>query len=85
MQELHRFKKNDLEEVKFEVGEYKGSEVLNIRTFVRGFDGQDIPTKKGLTFSLDLLPDFAEGLSKVITYTEKTSKPVTIGEGKENG
>jgi len=62
--QIYEFRKNDLETVKILTDNYMGTDVLNIRTFVVNQSGEDVPTKKGLTLALDLLPELLLGLEK---------------------
>jgi len=62
---IHAFEKNSGEEVRVSLTTYKGRQYLDIRAYYQGDDGQRHPGKKGITLSLDLLPELETGLSKL--------------------
>jgi hypothetical protein len=53
---VYEFEKNSTECVRAELTTYKGYKLLDIRAWVER-DGQWIATKKGLSLSIDLLPE----------------------------
>jgi hypothetical protein len=57
------FQKNKYEEVRFQIKEYKGKDLIDIRiwTDVKGAD-QKIPTTKGVTMNISHFPDLKKGL-----------------------
>jgi hypothetical protein len=68
---IHSFQKNQEEEIRFSLKEYKERRYLDIRLwFVSPNDGEYRPTKKGITLSLDHLAEIKRGL-------ERTSKAVS--------
>jgi len=54
--ELAAFKKNDREQVKILVSEFRGRRILNIRVFYSNSSGDWLPSKKGLALAVDKLP-----------------------------
>jgi len=60
------FSKNVRERVVLSLNEFKGKHYLDMRIFTAPENGgaQDIPTKKGLTLSVDLYPQFKEALAQ---------------------
>ena len=54
--ELAAFKKNDKEQVKLILSDFKGMRILNIRVYFLNKDGEWLPTKKGLAFAVEKLP-----------------------------
>ena len=62
---LHSFAKNEEEEVRFSIREYKDRRYLDFRIWYQTKEGEYHPTKKGLTLSLELLPEVMRGLEKI--------------------
>lgn len=68
---IDTFEKNTLEEVRTQLTNFKGYDLLDIRVYVKKDPEKDyIPTKKGLTLKTELLPRLKEALLKA----EKTLK-----------
>lgn len=64
-QVVHSFKRNENEEVKISVGNYKDRDYVDIRVFF--FDaatGEPKPTKKGVTLNCALVGELIEGLRR---------------------
>lgn len=55
-------KKNNAEQIRIEKLNYKGHDVVNMRVWWTSPEGREIPTKKGLTITLDMLPDLLTAL-----------------------
>jgi len=51
-------KKNMTEEIRIAIRNYKGREFVDIRLFFQNDQGEMIPTKKGVSFSPELIPEF---------------------------
>ncbi len=62
--ELGTFAKNSREEIRLTLDTFKGVELVNIRVWYRGDDGDYRPSKKGVAFKLDLLPQVIAALHK---------------------
>jgi hypothetical protein len=56
--------KSDQEEIRFAVGEYKGHEYIDIRSYFRSPDGFR-PTKKGITLKPALYGELLKGVFQV--------------------
>ena len=65
------FKKNKFQEVRVGVREFKGNDLVDIRTWTmtQGTD-EMVPTAKGVSININLLPD----LKKALTEVEKVLK-----------
>jgi hypothetical protein len=61
---IHAFPKNPLEEIRVSLTVFKKKQYIDLRVYYKGDDGEYHPSKKGLTLSLDLLPDLVEGVQK---------------------
>ena len=58
---LSEFQKNLTERVRARIGEYSGHKFVDIRIFYTDEASGDLkPTKKGVTFSPELWPEFKE-------------------------
>ncbi len=62
---IHAFEKNSSEEVRVCLTTYKGRRYLDIRAYYQGDDGQRHPTRKGITLSLDLVPELETSLKRL--------------------
>ncbi len=56
---------SDTSELKFYVDEYKGHRYGSIRTFLKGSDGYNGPTKAGVTLNAPVLEGVVEALGKL--------------------
>ena len=56
------FRKNTAEEVRVSIGEYKGKQYASIRVYVENDFSEWIPTKKGITLSVDVLPELVRAV-----------------------
>ena len=62
---VYTIAKNPEEEVRFTVGQYKDRHYLDLRLwFQPAKGGQYRPTKKGLTLSLEHIPELKKGLER---------------------
>jgi hypothetical protein len=61
---IHSFPKNPLEEIRISLTMFKKKQYLDLRVYYKGDDGEYHPSKKGLTLSLDLMPDLEEAVRK---------------------
>jgi hypothetical protein len=61
---IHAFSKNPLEEIRVSLTVFKKKQYIDLRVYYRGDDGEYHPSKKGLTLSLDLLPELLEAVQK---------------------
>jgi hypothetical protein len=63
---VHTFDKSPTEQVQVALSTYKGKTYADLRIYFRAEDGEYRPTKKGITVSLDLLPELGEAVTKLI-------------------
>jgi len=73
---VYRFSRNENEDISFSVREFKERLYCDIRIFFKASDNEWHPTKKGITFRIDLLPEVQKGISKLIAFcsTSEVSK-----------
>jgi hypothetical protein len=55
--------KNQREELRFTLDEYKGHRFVSLRIYAPGRDGKMVPTRSGVTFRPDLLAEVREALN----------------------
>lgn len=54
--------KNTREEVRVSLDDWRGYDLVSVRVFYRRKAGEPLPTKKGITFDVKLLPEIIEAL-----------------------
>jgi single-stranded DNA-specific DHH superfamily exonuclease len=76
VQVIHTFQKNKEEEVRFSIREYKERQYFDVRVwFLSGEGGEYHPTKKGITLSLELLPELRKGIERVSRQASELALP----------
>lgn len=58
-------KKNALDIIRIQRTKYKGHDLIDIRVYVEDRNGEKIPTKKGITFKVELLDEIIEALKEI--------------------
>lgn len=62
------FDKNTSEEVRVELSNFKGHDLVGVRVYaMSNASGDQVPTRKGLTLNVRLLPTLIEGLQAAET------------------
>ena len=56
-------KKNASEEIKIEISEYNNHDLFSMRIWAQIGDDKKVPTKKGITVNIKLLPDLIKALN----------------------
>ena len=59
---IAQFEKNATEVVRVSLTEYRGRKLLDVRVYYSDDEGQYRPTKKGVSLSVDVYPDFKRAL-----------------------
>ncbi len=60
------FKKNKFQEVRVGIREYKGNDLVDIRTWTMTQGAEEmVPTAKGVSININLLPDLKKALEVV--------------------
>lgn len=62
---IYEIAKNEREVIKLKKSEFKGKEYIDFRTYIKQPNGEDIPTKKGISLSMDLLEEFKKAVAKL--------------------
>ncbi|MFC2169959.1 transcriptional coactivator p15/PC4 family protein [Acidobacteriota bacterium] len=63
--DVYEFNKNSVEKVKITLQEFKGHKLLDIRVYYEKDKNEFLPTKRGISLSLDLLSELLAGIKKV--------------------
>ncbi|WP_454917296.1 transcriptional coactivator p15/PC4 family protein [Xanthobacter sediminis] len=63
-------RKNAREEIRVSLGEYNGHQLFSARVWFEADDGSMRPSKAGLAFRVDRLPDFAEAVQAALKAQE---------------
>jgi hypothetical protein len=68
MKTLAKIEKNPAEEIRFSLTEWKSKKYVDIRIWIKADPGEgqeEIPTKKGIRFLAELIPEFIKILQKI--------------------
>ncbi len=70
---ISQFTKNAVEEVRVSLTEYRGHKLIDLRVYYEPRDGGErLPSKKGLTISVELFPELKKALGELeATLVEK--------------
>lgn len=63
--------KNSREHVRVGLGEFKGHQLFSVRVWVDKGDGAALPTQKGLTCAVALLPALIEAMQATLDHARK--------------
>lgn len=81
-QTVYAFQKNALEEVRAQITEYRGHQLIDIRVWLKGREGRDArPTRKGIALEVEQFPD----LKQAVLELEKAlrAENLLVEEGVE--
>ena len=71
------FKKNKFQEIRVMLREFKGNDIIDIRTWTvnQGFDESDnmVPTVKGITIKVDKLADLQKALMQTFEVLKENN------------
>lgn len=59
---IEQFAKNATEVVRVSLTEYRGRKLVDVRVYYADNEGQYRPTKKGVSLSVDVYPDFKRAM-----------------------
>ena len=62
---IAQFEKNATEVVRVSLTEYRGRKLVDVRVYYSDDEGQYHPTKKGVSLSVDVYPDFKRALMEL--------------------
>jgi Transcriptional Coactivator p15 (PC4) len=71
MNVVHTFVKNSFDEVWTYLQPFRGKQFAHVRIFTSGDNDEMLPTKKGITISLNDLPKLAEAVAALIRAAEE--------------
>jgi len=64
--------KNVREHLRVGIGEFKGHQLFSVRVWADKGDGTSVPTPKGITCAVTLLPAVIEALEATLSHARKT-------------
>jgi hypothetical protein len=64
--------KNTRENIRIGLGSFKGYELFSLRVWIDKDEGEPIPTSKGITCAVALLPAVIEALQTTLDHARKT-------------
>ncbi len=70
-QPIDTFGKNAAEEASVSLTQFKGYDLIDLRVYYCATDGEPIPTKKGVTMSIELYPNLRDAILKLGKELEK--------------
>lgn len=76
---LRTLAKNRSEQIRIISTEFHGRQVIDIRVYYLGPDGEWRPTKKGLAFTIDKLPLFSNALHEAEKQLDEDSMELPEG------
>lgn len=80
---VHSFQKNESEEVRFSLREYKNRHYLDLRLFFQPQDRPEMaPSKKGITLAVEFLPELKRGLLKLEEEVRQVLSAAPQEQGK---
>ena len=64
--DIKTIQKNKIEQIRISLSEFKGYQLANLRVYFKTEENDDEykPTKKGISFRVNLLPEIIEGLTQ---------------------
>ncbi|RMF94368.1 MAG: transcriptional coactivator p15 [Nitrospinota bacterium] len=57
-----KFEKNAAEQIYVSLREYRGHQLIDVRTYYQTEEGEWRPTKKGVSISVDLFPELKQAI-----------------------
>jgi hypothetical protein len=67
--QIARIELNDTDRLVISTNEYRGKQYVDIRKFVES-ESYTGPTKQGVRFSVDLLPELLQGIKKLVKHAK---------------
>ena len=64
--------KNSREQLRVGSGDFKGHQLFSVRVWADKGDGTSVPTPKGITCAVILLPSIIEALQATLDHARKT-------------
>jgi hypothetical protein len=79
---LKTLKKNSSEEIRISLSDFNGRQVINLRVFYPGPDGEWLPGKQGLAFMVDKMQPFLDALLEAARLLDEGGN--TLQEGAQS-
>ncbi|MDQ3819666.1 MAG: transcriptional coactivator p15/PC4 family protein [Acidobacteriota bacterium] len=80
---LITMKKNSRDEIRISLSDFGGRLILNIRVFYPGPDGELLPGRQGIAFTIDKLPIFLNALHEAAELLEDDDNELETDEAEE--
>lgn len=77
---IHAFPKGNDQEIHIAMRKYEGKYYIDLRQWFQSREGDENslkPTKKGIIFPMERLPEFKEGVDRLIHAWDKIPQPVS--------
>ena len=78
---IYSFPMNNGEEIRIAVHHWQGKHYIDLRQWFesrrKGEEGLIKPTKRGIIFPMERLPEFKEGVDKLLLAWDKIPQPVS--------
>ena len=62
---MREIQKNTLDVIRIQKTKYKGHDLVDVRVYVEDKNGEKIPTRRGITFKVDLLDEVILALEEI--------------------
>ena len=68
---VHELNKSAIDTIVFTITEYKDKPIFDIRLETTTMSGEKVFTPKGIAMAIERLPEFAEGVSKLLAEAKE--------------
>ena len=68
---LQTLTKNSREQIRISLSDFHGRQVINIRVYYLGPDGEWLPGRQGLAFTIEKMPLFINALQEAATLLDE--------------
>ena len=76
---VYEIQRGEDQQIYFTLREYKERKYLDIRVFFKPEDSEELhPTKKGITFGVDLIPEIKKGIFACEKKLQTAKQPVAL-------
>ena len=81
---IYKLPMNNGDEIRIAVHKWQGRQYIDLRQWFeskrKGEEGCVKPTKKGIIFPMERLPEFKEGVDKLVLAWDKIPQPVSAAK-----
>ena len=73
---IHSFPKSEAEKIQIAIRKYKGKHYIDLRVWFQTEENATFfPSKRGISLSLDLLPELRKGMERLLKAADKFRQP----------